>query len=147
MTNAIFKQEMRNLYAQKSVSRDALVQSARSAMEQLVHEMQTGVCDSPEIAARISALAKQLQNEHGKMQYGYLKPRLKTIVDGIADELERVPSVAECYRNWLTLRMQFRITTPAYVGIRSTLSPKGIQTNPQHGHPRSGWHRKRCCHF
>lgn len=104
LTNAIFKDEMQSLYTQKSVSRDELVQSARSAMSTLVREMQTGVCDSPEIAARISVLAEQLQNEHGKMQYGYLKPRLKAMVDGIVDELERIPSVAECYRNWLSLR-------------------------------------------
>lgn len=121
LTNTIFKQEMLNLYTQKSVSRDELVQSARSAMTALIHEMQTGVCDSPEIAAQISALADQLQNEHGKMQYGYLKHRLKTMVDEIVDELERIPSVAECYRNWLTLRdavqNYYSGDTPEYIPL------------------------------
>jgi hypothetical protein len=121
LTNTIFKQEMLNLYTQKSVSRDELVQAARSAMTALVREMQTGVCNSPEIAARISALAEQLQNERGKMQYGYLKPRLKTMVDGIVDELERLPSVVECYRNWLALRdavqNYYSGDTPEYIPL------------------------------
>lgn len=34
------------------------------------------------------------------MQYGYLKPRLKVMVDGIVDELERIPDVSECYEKW-----------------------------------------------
>lgn len=104
LTNTIFKQEMLNLYKQKSVSRDELVQSARSAMAQLVGEMQTGVCDNSEIAVQVSVLAEQLKTETGKMQYGYLKPRLKTMVDEIVDTLERIPSVEQCYQYWLELR-------------------------------------------
>jgi len=104
LTNTIYKQEMLNLYQQKSVSRDELVQSARSAMAQLIREIQTGVCDSPEIAARISALSEQLKNESGKMQYGYLKPRIKKQLDEIVDALERVPTVAACYESWLELQ-------------------------------------------
>lgn len=104
LTNTIFRQELLTLYERKSASRDELVQSAREAMAALIREMQSGLCDSPEIAARVSALAGQLQSEHGKLQYGYLKPRLKAMVDGIVDELERIPAVAECYEKWRELQ-------------------------------------------
>ena len=100
LTNTIFKQELLNLYEQKADSRDELVRSAREAMAVLIREMQSGICENAEIASRVSALAEQLKAEHGKMQYGYLKPRLKTMVDGIVDELERIPAVAECYGKW-----------------------------------------------
>lgn len=104
LTNTIFKDELLHLYEQKSVSRDALVNAARSAMAKLIAEMRSGICDSPTVAAQISALAEQLKTESGKMQYGYLKPRLKVMVDGIVNELERIPAVSECYEKWRELQ-------------------------------------------
>lgn len=108
LTNAIFKNELQHLYAQKSASRDALVKEARSAMAKLIAEMRSGFCDSPAVSAGISALAEQLKAENGKMQYGYLKPRLRVMVDGIVDELERISTVSECYEKWRELQGSVR---------------------------------------
>lgn len=104
LTNGIFKEEMNHLYEQKSASRDELVSSARSAMAELINQMQSGICDNPEIARRMSELAEQLKNESGKMQYGYLKPHLKNTVNDIVDELEHIPAVSNCYEKWRELQ-------------------------------------------
>lgn len=104
LTNDIFRDELHHLYEEKSVSRDELVNEARSAIAELIAQMQSGVCDSPEIARRVLELAEQLESENGKMQYGYLKPRLKSMVNEIADELERIPAIRECYEKWWELQ-------------------------------------------
>lgn len=104
LTNTIFKDELLHFYEQKSASRDELVKATRSAMAKLIAKMRSGICDSPTVAAGISALAEQLKTESGKMQYGYLKPQLKVMVDGIVDELERIPAVTECYEKWRELQ-------------------------------------------
>ena len=49
-------------------------------------------------------LAERLRNTSGKKQYGYLKAPVKSIVDGIVDELEKDPRVAAAYELWYQTR-------------------------------------------
>lgn len=106
LTNDIFKQEMLHIYEQKSQSRDELALQARKAMSDLVREMQNGICNHPEAEQLIMELSQQLESVHGKKQYGYLPKKLKTLVDEIVDQMERLPVVAECYARWLELQGQ-----------------------------------------
>ena len=106
LTNDIFRQEMLHIYEQKSQSRDELTLEARKAMSDLVREMQNGICNHPEAEQLIMELSQQLESVHGKKQYGYLPKKLKTLVDEIVDQMERLPVVAECYERWLDLQGQ-----------------------------------------
>ncbi|MBP8640241.1 MAG: SEL1-like repeat protein [Oscillospiraceae bacterium] len=106
LTNDIFRQEMLHIYEQKSQSRDELTLQARKAMSDLVREMQNGICNYPEAEQLIMELSQQLESIHGKKQYGYLPKKLKTLVDEIIDQMERLPVVAECYARWLELQEQ-----------------------------------------
>jgi len=104
MTNAIFKDEMYELYVQKDLSYKELTSQARETMRSLLEKMQGQVCDSPVIEQKMQELVIALGTAKGKKQYGYLPKSVKEIVDSIVDELEKQPEVAACYGTWNKLR-------------------------------------------
>ena len=104
MTNAIFKDEMYELYVQKDLSYKELTSQARETMRSLLEKMQGQVCDSPVIEQQMQELVLTLGVIKGKKQYGYLPKDVKEIVDSIVDELARQPDVAACYKTWNGLR-------------------------------------------
>ena len=106
LTNDIFQQEMLHLYEQKTVSRDQLVREARQAMRKLVQQMRTRICDHPEAERLMQELALQLETVKGKKSYGYLPKKQKALVDEIVDQMEQLPTVAECYEQWWQLQGQ-----------------------------------------
>ena len=106
LTNDIFQQEILHLYEQKTVSRDQLVREARQAMRELVQQMRTKICDHPEAERLMQELALQLETVKGKKSYGYLPKKQKALVDEIVDQMEQLPTVAECYEKWWELQRQ-----------------------------------------
>ena len=106
LTNEIFQQDMLHLYEQKTVSRDQLVREARHAMRELVQQMRTRICDHPEAERLMQELALQLETVKGKKSYGYLPKKQKALVDEIVDQMEQLPTVAECYEKWWELQSQ-----------------------------------------
>lgn len=104
MTNAIFKDEMYELYVQKDLSYKELTAQARETMRSLLEKMQGQVCDNPMIELKIQELVIALGTAKGKKQYGYLPKDIKEIVDSIVDELAKQPEVAACYKTWNGLR-------------------------------------------
>ena len=106
LTNDIFQQEMLHLYEQKTISCDQLVQEARQAMRELVQQMRTRICDHPEAERLMQELALQLETVKGKKSYGYLPKKQKALVDEIVDQMEQLPTVAECYEQWWQLQGQ-----------------------------------------
>ena len=106
LTNDIFKQEMLHLYEQKTVSRDQLVRETRQAMRELVQQMRNRICDHPEAERLMQELALQLETVKGKKSYGHLPKKQKALVDEIVDQMEQLPTVAECYEKWWQLQSQ-----------------------------------------
>mgnify|MGYP000208141230 FL=1 len=106
LTNDIFQQEMLPLYEQKTDSRDQLVREVRQAMRELVQQMRTRICDHPEAERLMQELALQLETVKGKKSYGYLPKKQKALVDEIVDQMEQLPTVAECYEQWWQLQGQ-----------------------------------------
>ena len=106
LTNDIFQQEMLHLYEQKTVSRDHLVRESRQAMRELVQQMRTRICDHPEAERLMQELALQLETVKGKKSYGYFPKKQKALVDEIVDQMEQLPTVAECYEKWWELQSQ-----------------------------------------
>lgn len=108
LTNDIFQQEMLHLYEQKTVSRDQLVREVRQAMRELVQQMRTRICDHPGAERLMQELALQLETVKGKKSYGYLPKKQKALVDEIVDQMEQLPTVAECYEQWWQLQGQVK---------------------------------------
>ena len=108
LTNDIFQQEMLHLYEHKTVSRDQLVREVRQAMRELVQQMRTRICDHPGAERLMQELALQLETVKGKKSYGYLPKKQKALVDEIVDQMEQLPTVAECYEQWWQLQGQVK---------------------------------------
>ena len=106
LTNQIFRQELLHVYEQKSKSRDELVAEARKAMLELAKAMREMTCIHPEAEQMIWDLSRQLGQVGGKKTYGYLPKPMKKLVDGIVDQMARLPTVDACYQTWWELQCQ-----------------------------------------
>ena len=100
LTNAIFRDEMQQIYERKDVAYSDLVEAAQNAMQEMISRMQHQICDSPIIEANMRQIVQALETTTGKKQYGYLKKPLKQLVDTIVDMLAELPEVSECYEVW-----------------------------------------------
>ena len=81
LSNEIFQDELLSLYQQKDLSYRQVRDAAMEAMEQLIREMKSGLCDSPVIAGQMETLAGMLENYKGKKVYGYLRKPVKAQAD------------------------------------------------------------------
>ena len=104
LTNTIFQDEMHNLYVKKDLAYQDLVKQSRSAMAELIANMESASLENDSIAGKMVELANALGGIKGKKQYGYLPKKLKELVDAITDELALQPDVAACYQVWNDLR-------------------------------------------
>ena len=100
LTNAIFRDEMQQIYERKDVAYSDLVEAAQNAMREMISRMQHQICDSSIIEDNMHQLVQALETTSGKKQYGYLKKPLKQLVDTIVDVLAELPEVSECYEVW-----------------------------------------------
>ena len=100
LTNAIFRDEMQQIYERKDVAYSDLVGAAQNAMREMISRMQHQICDSPIIEDNMRQLVQALEATTGKKQYGYLKKPLKQLVDTVVDALAELPEVSECYEVW-----------------------------------------------
>ncbi len=104
LAKEIFRNDLTEIYARQTQRRDSLNQDTQKVLRQLIQQMQDGTLSNERIEQLMLELAKQLKNTSGKKQYGYLKPSVKSLVDGIVDELERDERVAAAYNLWYEMR-------------------------------------------
>ena len=104
LAKEIFRNDLTEIYARQTQRRDSLNQDSQKVLRQLIQQMQDGSLSNERIEQLMLELAKQLKNAPGKKQYGYLKPSVKSLVDGIVDELERDERVAAAYNLWYEMR-------------------------------------------
>ncbi len=104
LAKEIFRNDLTEIYARQTRRRDSLNQDTQKVLRQLIQQMQDGSLSNERIERLMLELVKQLNNTSGKKQYGYLKPSVKSLVDGIVDELERDERVAAAYNLWYEMR-------------------------------------------
>ena len=104
LAKEIFRNDLTEIYARQTQQRDSLNQDTQKVLQQLIRQMQDGTLSNERIEQLMLELSRQLKNTSGKKQYGYLKPQLKSLVDGIVDELERDERVAAAYNLWYEMR-------------------------------------------
>ena len=100
LAKEIFQQDLISVYQRQTQRRDELTGDAEEAMRRLVSEMQSGTLDSQRIGQLMTELAQRLQGRSGKKQYGYLPPAMKSLVDGIVNEMEKDTRIAAAYDLW-----------------------------------------------
>ena len=100
LANDIFRPEMLEYYSQKTEQRDELNLRAQDVMKELIEQMETGTMENEKIELLVRELSEALKSVSGKKQYGYLYPKLKSVVDEITNELAKDARVAEAYKLW-----------------------------------------------
>ena len=96
----VFEQDLLHTYEHKTEYRNALGKSAQARMSELVTSMNSGASVSERLEQLIGELAEKLKTTKGKKVYGYLPPRVKSVVDEIVDEQAKDGRVAAAYSLW-----------------------------------------------
>ena len=97
LTNMIYADELKAVYVEKDIAYKDVTGAARETMRRIVDQLETVENPSELIRQELMEIALELHTVNGKKQYGYLKKPLKDKVDGVVDELEKLPEVAACY--------------------------------------------------
>lgn len=100
----IFGQELKAIYIEQSKRRDELKQESREVLLQLISEMKNDTFENSKVEELFIEFAERIKFSKGKKQYGYLQPKLKTMVDGIVDELAKDERISKAYNLWYEMR-------------------------------------------
>lgn len=100
----IFGQELKEIYIEQSKRRDELKEESKEVLLQLIFEMKNGTFQNSKVEKQFIEFAERLKFSKGKKQYGYLQPKLKTMVDGIVDELAKDGKISKAYGLWYEMR-------------------------------------------
>lgn len=96
----IFADDLHSVYEKQTAHRNALRAQSREVIAEIVSRINSGAYDNPVIENKLLELADRLQKTSGRKQYGYLKPELKAIVNGIVSELAADERIAALYDLW-----------------------------------------------
>ena len=97
----IFKEVLTDVYQQKEEVKKQLKSEISECLTQLKF-----VQESPVIHEQMMKLRESLKEHTGRKSYAYLSKELKTEVDQIMMEFEKIPEVQELLNKWKQLRVQ-----------------------------------------
>ena len=104
MTNAIFHEEMKELYIKKDAAYKESVQTAKESLLMCIRMLESSESTDPVIEQKLRELSQTLEQVGGKHVYGYLPKEAKAQVDEIVERLAQLPEVADCYEQWWRLK-------------------------------------------
>ena len=96
----IFMQDQYCSYEKQTEYRDKLRADGRQYIGDIVEKINGEQAVDPQIQTLLLQLADKLSKTKGKKVYGYLKPEVKAIVDGIMVRLSENEQVARLYDLW-----------------------------------------------
>ena len=103
MTNAIFHEEMKELYIKKDAAYKESIQTAKESLLLYIRMLESSESADPVIEQKLRYLSQTLEQVDGKHVYGYLPKEVKAQVDEIVERLAQLPEVAACYDQWWRL--------------------------------------------
>lgn len=104
MTNAIFREEMTELYIKKDTTYKESIQTAKESLLLYIRMLENSESADPVIEQKLCDLSHALEQVDGKHVYGYLPKEVKAQVDEIVERLAQLPEVAACYDQWWRLK-------------------------------------------
>lgn len=96
----IFRNDYYHIYHEQTAQRNALRETGREKMAEIVNQINNGSYDNETIKLMLQQLVAELDNYTGKMVYGYLPKKAKNLIDGVIDELAKDERIAELYHLW-----------------------------------------------
>lgn len=104
MTNAIFHEEMKELYIKKDAAYKESIQTAKESLLMCIGMLESSESADPVIEQKLRELSQALEQVDGRHVYGYLPKEIKAQVDEIVEQLAQLPEVAACYEQWWKLK-------------------------------------------
>ena len=104
MTNAIFHEEMKELYIKKDAAYKESIQTAKESLLMYIRMLESSESTDPIIEQKLRYLSQTLEQIDGRHVYGYLPKEVKAQVDEIVEQLAQFPEVAACYDQWWRLK-------------------------------------------
>lgn len=104
MTNAIFHEEMKELYIKKDAAYKESIQTAKESLLLCIRMLESSESADPVIEQKLRDLSRALNQVDGRHVYGYLPKEVKAQVDEIVERLAQLPEVAACYDQWWKLK-------------------------------------------
>lgn len=104
MTNAIFHEEMKELYIKKDAAYKESIQTAKESLLMCIGMLESSESADPVIEQKLWELSQTLEQVDGKHVYGYLPKEVKAQVDEIVERLAQLPEIAACYEQWWQLK-------------------------------------------
>ena len=102
----IYHADRMHIYQQKDTARQELQAQTRKAMVECIAQLEHGTSDNLRLEQLTEELAERLLTIKGRKVYGYLPPRVKSIVDAIVEEIAKDEKVAAAYAAWRELYEQ-----------------------------------------
>ena len=104
MTNAIFRDEMTELYIKKDTAYKESIQTAKESLLLYIRMLESNESTDPVIEQKLRDLSRALEQVDGKHVYAYLPKEVKAQVDEVVERLAQLPEVAACYDQWWRLK-------------------------------------------
>ena len=104
ITNAIFRDEMTELYIKKDTAYKESIQTAKESLLLYIRMLENSESADPVIEQKLRDLSRALEQVDGKHVYGYLPKEVKAQVDEVVERLAQLPEVAACYEQWWRLK-------------------------------------------
>lgn len=104
MTNAIFREEMTELYIKKDAAYKESIQTVKESLLLYIRMLESSESTDPVIEQKLRKLSQTLEQVDGRHVYGYLPKEVKAQVDEIVERLAQLPEVAACYAQWWKLK-------------------------------------------
>ena len=103
---AIFTDDLHNLYDEQTERRNVLSRESIDEFNELCTRIEQGLCTNEKLVKMVRELSDRLKTVKGKKQYGYLPKSVKTMVDGIVDELSADERIKRLYELWYESKCQ-----------------------------------------
>lgn len=100
LVNDIAKPYLEQVYERKTELRQEIKEASREKIKHHLSNLERKPAYPETLSGMMLILKKSLEGNKGKLQYGYLPPNQKLIVDNIMDELEKDPDVKELLEMW-----------------------------------------------
>lgn len=106
LANEIFKNEMYELYDNKTKAREKISDTARKKISELADVIKSKDYSDSEVCNMLLDLAVKLKSVKGKKQYGYLPKGIKEDVDEIVKRLASDKDIQKLYDEWCNIQRQ-----------------------------------------
>ncbi|MDO4563344.1 MAG: MobP3 family relaxase [Clostridia bacterium] len=104
LANEIFKNDMYELYDEKTQAREKISDESKSKIHQAAEKIRSNDYSGSEVCEMLLRLASELKKVKGKKQYGYLPKPLKRLTDDIVMAMAEDADIKALYDEWCSIQ-------------------------------------------